>query len=398
MTLRYSHPIASSAGSQPIAIAKVAVSHAQRWHVAVTTVLHDLMVDATTAPDLLIVFVSPIWERSFPQLIAALRRNTEAKHLIGCSAAGVIANDICHESVPGISVIGFWLPDAILTTRYMPANQDGPVAWPFADALWPDETNGVIMFADPYRTDAQSILVGLREIAPNVPFVGALASTIRPDRRTWIFHDDTCVSNGIVLLALSGPYDLRVFVSQAGEIVGEAWTISAVDGNRIFEISGRPARDVLNETRDAAGDGDFLVGFPVSEYRDTFARDDFVLRAILNVDDEDGSIAVGSIPRVGQTVQFFVRDADVGTQTMESNLQQLVDSGEDAVGGILCSCKARGINMFGRSDHDAHLMHRYLPHVPVGGLYSVGELGPVQGVPAFNAFAAAVGVILDRRR
>ena len=52
--------------------------------------------------------------------------------------------------------------------------------------------------------------------------------------------------------------------------------------------------------------------------------------------------------------------------------------------------------MFGRNDHDARAVAEALPDVPVVGLYSLGELAPVRGVPAYNAFAAALGIIVER--
>jgi small ligand-binding sensory domain FIST len=52
--------------------------------------------------------------------------------------------------------------------------------------------------------------------------------------------------------------------------------------------------------------------------------------------------------------------------------------------------------MFGRNDHDAQAVAKSLPDVPMIGLYSLGELGPVRDIPAYNAFAVSLGLIVER--
>ncbi|MCO5216333.1 MAG: FIST C-terminal domain-containing protein [Thermomicrobiales bacterium] len=390
----------SNTDSSRHAHARNSASFAPDWQTAVDEVLRNVMCsdDAKVAPELVVMFVSAAWSDAYQAIVDRVRTTTSCRMLIGCSSSGVVSGSACHESAPGISLIALWLPDAMLTPWYLDAVPD---RWPWPQPATPENVRGIMLFSDPYRTDAQSTLVELRKTCPGVPMVGALASTTRADRRSWVFLNDTVYDHGAVALTLEGPYDLMVTVSQGGTPIGEIWTVTETDHNQLLTISNRPALDVLHDTLDEIaplgfGANDMLIGFPMDEYQDTFERDDFVARGILGAGNQTGSIMAGGIPRLGQSIQFLVRDAHRASVDLHQKLAELQELDIRIVGGILSTCKGRGTSMFGRNDHDSAAVARALPDVPVVGLYSGGELGPVGDVPAYNAFAAVLGLIVER--
>src|SRR5699024_5284067 len=145
------------------------------------------------------------------------------------------------------------------------------------------------------------------------------------DRRAWVFLNDTIYEKGAVALTLQGPYDLLIRVSQGGTPIGEMWTMTGVEHNRITTISNRPAVDVLNDTLALPENRhlelrDIMVGLPMDEYQDDFVREDFVARGIIGTDEDTGAILVGGIPRQGQSVQFLKRDVEEATQDLDLRL------------------------------------------------------------------------------
>lgn len=377
------------------AYARHGISFSPDWREAIDDVVNDVLHSATGAPQLSVVFISAAWSDSYKDILTEVRRRTGAECLIGCSSSGVIGGATCHESAPGITLAAMWLPGASLHPVRLDA---APSSWPWS-GITPAETRGIIMFADPYRTDAQGILIGLRKQVPATPIVGAQASTSRRDRHVWVFLDDEIHDSGAVALAIEGPYQLLVSVSQGGTPIGQPWTVTNTEHNRVIGISNRPALAVMHEAIDeistrGLGEGDLLVGFPMDEYQDSFGRDDFVARGILASDTSTQSFMVGCVPRLGQTIQFLERDVAAASKDLDNQLATLRDLDVQIVGGILCTCKGRGTHMFGRNDHDAAAVAEALPDVPVVGLYSLGEIGPVRGVPAFNAFACSLGLIV----
>jgi small ligand-binding sensory domain FIST len=388
--------------------ARAIVARNDNWRIALEEALHGIFEGRRSRPDLLVMFASSAYSDHYPEMVREAYYGSQAGCLVGCSARGVIAGEDSREAEPGISMLALWLPGAdLVPVRLHQEMQDtlaDPMLWFDLHDLHPEDVNGWIVFAEPYRMDAQEAVKNLRSRYPGTPMVGALASTTRADRRMWIFIDDHVYDEGGVALALRGPYRMEVIVSQGGEPVGQPWTITGVDKNRITTISNRPALEVLKETLASLGeegtdDPPILIGFPMTEYQDEFKRGDFVVRGLLGIDEETGSLLVGSIPRIGQTVQFHLRDPKAATldeERMLADLRRQLGDSDTTIAGLVCTCKGRGRAMFGAEDHDARALREVFPALPIAGLFSLGEIGPVRGVPALNGFAMSFAIITQK--
>jgi small ligand-binding sensory domain FIST len=96
-----------------------------------------------------------------------------------------------------------------------------------------------------------------------------------------------------------------------------------------------------------------LIGRAISEYRDSFGRGDFLVRNLMGVDQGSGAIAVTDYVRVGQTVQFHVRDAETASEDLSLLLApQQREGARPAAGALLFSCNGRGTRMFDQPGHD----------------------------------------------
>src|SRR5439155_22660781 len=98
--------------------------------------------------------------------------------------------------------------------------------------------------------------------------------------------------------------------------IGTPLVITRGRENVIEQLGGKPALSALREVVDAMNEHEkellgngLLIGRAISEYRETFGRGDFLVRNLMGVDQDSGAIAVAEYIRVGQTVQFHVRDA-----------------------------------------------------------------------------------------
>jgi small ligand-binding sensory domain FIST len=157
-------------------------------------------------------------------------------------------------------------------------------------------------------------------------------------------------------------------ISQGCTPIGEAWTLTRVEQNLIRHIGNRPAYAVLNETvqklspedqKKAAGN--LHIGLVVNEYLEDFHRGDFLVRNLLGGDPNSGVLVVGTLPRMGQTIQFQRRDAASASEDMNELLalekSRLADT--EIYGGCLFCCNGRGKNLFGRSSHDSKLVQAH---------------------------------------
>ena len=363
---------------------------------------------ATEQVDLALLFVHSAFTNDMEAIVAEARRVTGARTLIGCSGQGIIGpgREIEREaaislqtfSLPGIELWPVRLTDDIVTDRD-------------AAELWSKESNisrymvtSWLAFAEPYF-DTQEMLRFLWAYYPGNPVIGGIASSHLGVEPTFLFLNDEVFTGGAVAVAVGGSYRIRSVVSQGCKPVGEAWTITEVEQNVIKTIGMRPAFDVLVETyRSLPEDmqrrarSNMLVGLAMNEYKDEYTRGDFLVRNLMAIDQENGSIVVNALPRAGQTLQFQLRDPEAADEDLH---QLLVAAKEDLgdnqpIGALLCCCNGRGIGLFGEPDHDVRTLTELLGPVPVAGFFCNGEIGPIAGRNFIHGFTASMGIIAKR--
>ena len=123
-----------------------------------------------------------------------------------------------------------------------------------------------------------------------------------------------------------------------------------------------------------------------------------MIRTLLGVDRRTGSIAIGAFPRVGQTIQFQMRDADTADLDLKELLKQarMVLVNNHPVAALLCTCNGRGENMFAEPNHDAGLIEHYLGPLPMSGLFCNGEIGPIGQKPHLHGFTASLALFVKK--
>ena len=85
------------------------------------------------------------------------------------------------------------------------------------------------------------------------------------------------------------------------------------------------------------------IGRVINEYRGDFQRGDFLVRNVLGLDRQTGALAVTDRVRVGQTVQFHVRDAATADEDLHALLQLDLHAHEERPqGALLFTCNGRG--------------------------------------------------------
>lgn len=401
----------ASTGAEPF-IAHSASVATSSWKLAVDLVVADLFAHEPQqrTPDLLFVFASDHWRDHFGELLAELRERTGAASLIGGSGSAIVGDGQEHECVPALSCLALWLPgvkiDLVrLHQESLPVLEE-PDIWHEATGVDPAGIRGIVLLADPFRMDSHQLVQGLSRCYPHTPIVGGMTSGVNQQRQTWTFLDQQVYDEGGVALLLSGPVRLVPMVSQGGEPVGESWTVTKAERNTILEISNRPALDVLLDTaraldastdRDSLPFGDWMVGFAIDEYQDTFNRGDFVIRGMLASDLKRKGIVVGGVLRVGQTVQFQMRDAALANVDLQQHLVDLRAglAGAAPVAALLFTCNGRGKRLFGKPHHDAEAVRGVFRSIPLAGLFCNGEIGPGgQGESLLHSFTATMAMIV----
>ncbi|MGH2523718.1 MAG: FIST signal transduction protein [Anaerolineales bacterium] len=389
------------------------ISRQPRWRDALAEALAqmpDLRSAAApgqdTAVDLCFLFASHAYAGDFGVLLADAADATGARCIVGCSGQGVIGVGREIEGEPALALMALRLPGAALRPlRITQADIErckGPDDWRAFTGVSPERANAWFLFGDPFTLDAEGLLVALSRAYPGTPLVGGMASGDFQQRRTHVFLNRQVYENGAVALALGGAYTVRAVVSQGCMPIGRPWTITGADGQLIQTIAQRPAYEVLVDTLkalppavQARAPGNLLVGLAMDEYREELGRGDFLIRNIVGVDLNSGALAVSALPRVGQTVQFQVRDRATADEDLNEMLAVVASSpSPPPVAALLCSCNGRGIGLFGTPHHDAGVLARRLGPLPAAGLFCNGEIGPVGSRNFLHGFTASIALVV----
>ena len=116
---------------------------------------------------------------------------------------------------------------------------------------------------------------------------------------------------------------------------------------------------------------------------------------VAGVDPSAGYIAIGDTQvRVGQTVQFHIRDQKTAREDFSLLLESQKLHGNRG-GGLLFSCNGRGTHLFSEPDADAKMIHEALGDLPLAGCFAAGEIGPIGEQNFLHGHTASFAVLRE---
>ena len=356
-----------------------------------------------------LVFMSPRFFPRAKQILEILRVHARVPLLAGCSSQSLIIGEHELEQNAGLTLALFALPGAELKAFHFTQEQveeaNGPGYWRLETGIEPEHSNGWLAFIDPFHLDSETWLKTWNEAYAPLPVFGGLASGDGNEQSTQVYLNGEVFEEGGVAISVGGEVRLFGVTSQGCTPIGETWTLTKVEQNIIHQIGNRPAYEVLAETfnqlspeQQKTARGNLFIGLVVNEYLEDFHRGDFLVRNLLGADPRSGSIAVGALPRLGQTVQFQRRSAAAATEDMEALLarakQQLGTT--PIYGGCLCSCNGRGQSLFHRPNHDAQMVQQRLGPLGLAGFFCNGEIGPVGEKSFLHGYTASLALFVKK--
>ncbi|HUK68583.1 MAG TPA: FIST N-terminal domain-containing protein [Streptosporangiaceae bacterium] len=340
-------------------------------------------------------------ERAGAEAMAAVPGIPGRPAVIGCTASGVIGAGHGVEDAGAVSAWAAMLPGARVTPFRLDTERapDGVVVagMPVPAA----EDRIAVLLADPYRFPVDAFVAESTDQLGGLPIVGGLAGD--PARSAGaavrLYLDGEVITGGAVGVLIGGPLEVATVVSQGCRPVGPPMVVTRAAGNEIAELAGRQALPKLEGVVTALPEAEQMlaaeglhIGIAMDEYADDHDRGDFLVRSVIGADPLAGTLTIGDVVEVGQTVRFQVRDA----VTAAADLDRLLSvfgtvSGIDPVGGaLLFSCNGRGAAFFGTADHDVDAVRRVLAPEAVGGFFAAGEIGPIGGRNHVHGFTASI--------
>jgi len=365
----------------------------------------ELLQDALPgACDLLMLFGSYHHRAALADAAESIRSTLSPRVTMATTAEAVLGDDQERDGGAGLAAIAMRMPGVRLrtwtTTPDDPMRLKDPVM--IADRIGlSDDFRAAIMIADPFTTPVPRLLPVLTGCGGEqpVPIVGGMASGGTQPGLNVLVLDDRVLSAGGMGVSIFGDVQMDFVVSQGCRPVGSPMLVTKAERNIIFELGSRPALQVLQEFGEQLSDKDkhhlrrgLLLGTVINEYKDRFGRGDFLVRNVLGYDQRVGGIAVGDMPRVGQTVQFHVRDAETAGEDLQLLLDAQVMDDNKPFAGLLFTCNGRGERLFEQPNHDLNMIHDRLGNVPVAGFFAAGEIGPIGQTSFLHAHTASLAL------
>ena len=366
----------------------------------VRAVAEEMRAELGHAPTLALAFLSTGYTPHLEEFQEVVAVHGHAAALCGCTGSGLIGTAREAEMAEGFSLLFLHLPEAEVRAAPLAQSQ---VETSGGDAFWQAHAGpppaAWLAFANPFRFDADTWLREWNSAYRGVPVLGGLAGGARGDEDVTVFGPAIGRNSDAVAIALDG-VRLETVVSQGCRPIGEALPVTRADEHLLLELGSRPAYQVLEQAFNTLADadkqrarGNLFAGLAVDEYKEQFARGDFLVRNILGADPATGAVVVGAHPRTGQTLQYQLRDAVSADEELTLLLAPLAARKEKPVAHLLFCCNGRGKSLFGAPDHDARAVVNALGAAPSAGFFCNGEIGPVGGSNFLHGYTASIGLI-----
>jgi small ligand-binding sensory domain FIST len=360
-------------------------------------------------PTFALLFTTPECSRHAKAIMEIVQIYAHVPTIIGCSASGLIADQQEVEGEAGFCIALHALPETQVRALHLPLHLfDTPDrVEPLRAALGPapENVNAWTLFASSESIGSEAWLPDWDQATQRHTTIGGFACADPHGNESTLFLNGAVLSEGAVALGLEGAVTIEPLVSQGCRPVGSPWIITQAHNNVIHQIGNRPILEVLRDTLENMSQheqqqarGNIFIGLVLDEYKNHFRAGDFLVRNLAAIDPKTGAVAIASPLRIGQNLQFQIRDAHTASTHFAQYLQATATAlrGRTIYGSCLCDCIGRGTSLYGVPDHDVSIIHDIYPDLPIVGLFCNGEFGPSKNRTLLHGYSASLGLFVKR--
>jgi small ligand-binding sensory domain FIST len=359
--------------------------------------LEALERSGTDHADLALVFVTGDAHTRAHEALHAVRRVTGAPVVMGCSGTGILTERREVEDDLAVAVLAVRC-ERLLATPFAFERQGErrDLGTELARRIGPTVAEGgcALVLPDAMGCNPPALLGQLHDALGFVPVLGAVAA----GSPMFELYNTDAMEGSLVGVALSGLAPV-IGVTQGCTPIGEPYVITHAEGNVIQRIGSRPALEMLTEAIRANPDtqarirhAGVFAGLAMDPAKSPLERGDFLVRNLVGADQSSGAVAVAERVRIGQTLQFQIRDAEASRQDLREMLDELAERlhGRRPAFGCYFDCAGRGRGLYGVPDHDVSLIRERLGEFPLVGFFGNGEFAPIGRRNFFHNYTGAL--------
>lgn len=339
----------------------------------------DLDTVASPDADLVLVFgassyiddVAPFDELgvAFPNAVIA-----------GCSTSGEIHDELVEDETLSVAVVTFEATRVEVATVPLSVSTSREAGARLAtDLMSHPGLRAILVLTDGLDVNGTELAEGLNSsVTPDVVVTGGLAGDGDRFESTWVVLDGKPAPNHGVAVGFYGE-SIRVgHGSQGGwDIFGPERFVTRSEGNVLYELDGRPALELYREYL-----GELAADLPASGLLFPLAlrqpgEDKQLVRTILGIDDEAGSLTfAGDVPE-GCHAQLMQANFERLVNGAEGAARHAIETGSHASLCVAISCVGRRLVLGERTEDELEATKHILADGIVQlGFYSYGEISP----------------------
>jgi len=327
------------------------------------------------------------------------------EHWVGANSVGVCFNGDAYIDEPAIScMIGHFDEDAFCV--FPPLQFEGNNV---RDAIqnWLEKHDPMLVLThgDPVAEEDPALaLKTLNSIVPGFS-IGGLSSSRKEQAQ---IADDTC-SNGVSGVAFAQEVTVATTLSQGCETIGDRHYITRSHEHKILQLDDEKAvavfeedlrqmaihkvgkdpdtiivdsydiesKEDLPEEFQGLMQGEIHVAFPVNESD----QNDYLVRNIIGLDQDEGSMTVSQKITNGEQIVFVHRDERSMQEDLSRRLLELRERATDEngvfapKGALYVSCAGRAATQAEQDKNkEMMLIQEIIGDIPLTGFYAGGEI------------------------
>lgn len=379
--------------------------------------LEQFASDASRRQKVGLLYCTEAYAESLDDMVTQLRRRTGITVWSGAVAPGVCSSAVEYFQEPALAVMLLELPaDSVrLFSGKKPLPKPGTLTASGRNAM-----AAALVHIDPMAEDIDDLLDDLSIKTGSARLFGGLVSAGAP-----INHlADEALSGGLSGLLFSESVDIEVRMTQGVAKVGGEHQITAMRGNFVESLDGRPALDVLLEDIGIDMEGadpeglqqatellarrfehGLYVGLTDRSLADSLDLVRFSsvraephqlkVRPVVGVDPQNKSLAIAEEFSLGDRLTFCTRDESSAKADLTRMCAELRDELEAAApklntlqaagfaglhanrqprGAVYVLCNGRGANLFGHQGAELQILREQLGDIPLIGFFANGEI------------------------
>ncbi len=388
------------------------VSLRERLNEGVEEIVSKLKSELDGKPSLIIAFLTTGYSYQLPDFSLMLREEFPECLVIGCNASSIIngEKEIAEKyaiTVLAASGLSKNLIEAVhVDGTNLPSEDDSPAIWRKHFGLQSKMNQSFIILADSFSPRVEKILNGL-DYAYRGTIVGGFASGALFKGENIFYLNEKVYNHGVIVLDLGGQFDLIPVVAQGCKPIGEELLISKCDNVVLEEVNGQSPLSYLRELSgklDARDrellQGALYLGVESTEIISKQNKTDYLIRNIQGLNVDSGALVVGENLQKGQSIKFFVRDADISRREIERISESLAIklATRHCLGILVFSCTGRGKEFYGVESVDVKFLRKINEDAAVSGFFCNGEIAPLSGVTYIHSYTTVAVLIFERDR